>query len=485
MKKSALLLVLVLLAFPLFAQQDELPGDLRQHSLTQFNASLVNPAYLLDFNQPNALSIWSRWQWQSIDGTPTTTFVNYTHALSGNLALSGGFLQNNTGFFLDTGGNLGGAYAFDFNETSSLVLGLNLNAFQRELADDRIVPNQDVINPFDQSTNDFILLVNPGIVFRYQQVRLGLSLEKALFNNFSSDEDFGEETQFTGTLSNDFELNLSEGLGNSFLRPLVYLRSIPDRDTQIGLNALFSTERFWTQGGYNSYYGFSGGAGITLFKSLSLGALAEFGTQSPASDENTTLEILVSYHFGNPHKTEKEENEQEEVEQEEVTPDEDEEKAQAEEQARQAERLAQEREAAEKRRLAAQRERDSLNLVAERAKELAIAQRKKDSLQRLQTEDVKINPNEKYQEVKGEEGLEPGFYLIANVFGTKKYFEAFMADLQKKGLQPGSFYRAKNKYNYVYLQRFNTIQEARKARDSRFFGKYSEKLWIFRVRKAP
>ena len=313
-------------------------------------------------------------------------------------------------------------------------------------------------------------------------------MEKALFNNFSSDENFGEGTQFTGTLSNDFELNLSEGLGESFLRPLVYLRSIPDRDTQIGLNALFSTERFWTQGGYNSYYGFSGGAGVTLFKNLSLGALAEFGTQSPASDENTTFEILMSYHFGNPHKTEKEEDEEveeEEVKEEEVVQDEDEEKAKAAAQARDAERLASARESAEKRRLAVQRDRDSLNQVAVRAQRLAIEQRKKDSLQRLQTEDVKINPNEKYQEVKGEEGLEPGFYLIANVFGTKKYFEAFMADLKKKGLQPGSFYRTKNKYNYVYLQQYNTIQEARKARDSRFSGKYNQKLWIFRVRKDP
>ncbi|MEL6484337.1 MAG: hypothetical protein AAFP96_05770, partial [Bacteroidota bacterium] len=172
-------------------------------------------------------------------------------------------------------------------------------------------------------------------------------------------------------------------------------------------------------------------------------------------------------------------------EEEEVVPDEDEEKAKEEAQAREAERLARAREAAEKRRLAEQRERDSINQVIERTRRLAIEQRKKDSIQRLQTEDVKINPNEKYQEVKGEEGLEPGFYLIANVFGTKKYFEAFMTDLRKKGLQPGSFYRAKNKYNYVYLQRYNTIQEARKARDSRFSGKYNQKLWIFRVRKDP
>jgi len=77
--------------------------------------------------------------------------------------------------------------------------------------------------------------------------------------------------------------------------------------------------------------------------------------------------------------------------------------------------------------------------------------------------------------------LQTGFYLIANVFGTKKYFEAFMKTLKGKGLDPKSFYRNVNKYNYVYLQRYNTIEDARQGRNSKFDGKYSEDLWIFRV----
>jgi hypothetical protein len=56
-----------------------------------------------------------------------------------------------------------------------------------------------------------------------------------------------------------------------------------------------------------------------------------------------------------------------------------------------------------------------------------------------------------------------------------------MADLQKKGLTPGSFYRETNKYNYVFLARYDSISEARSARDSNFGGRYTEKTWIFRV----
>jgi hypothetical protein len=95
--------------------------------------------------------------------------------------------------------------------------------------------------------------------------------------------------------------------------------------------------------------------------------------------------------------------------------------------------------------------------------------------------EVKPEAGEKYEEVVTEDGLVPGFYLIANVFGTKKYFDAFMQDLRAKGIEPGSFLRGKNNYNYAYLKRYNTIGEARRARDNKFGGKYQAKTWIFRV----
>lgn len=128
-----------------------------------------------------------------------------------------------------------------------------------------------------------------------------------------------------------------------------------------------------------------------------------------------------------------------------------------------------------------QRERDSLAEV-QRINEQLELQRVKDSIASLQNQKVAVLPNERYEEVESEDGLEPGFYLIANVYGTKKYFNNFMKTLREKGLEPKSFYRSFNKYNYVYLERYNTMEEARKARDSKFFGKYEDKTWIFRVK---
>ncbi|MGB5356286.1 MAG: type IX secretion system membrane protein PorP/SprF, partial [Eudoraea sp.] len=156
-------------------------------------------------------------------------------------------------------------------------------------------------------------------------------------------------------------------------------------------------------------------------------------------------------------------------------------------------RIAQEKEAlAAKTLLAEERRRDSV-IAVEKADALAEAKRleaqKQDSINKaLKEAQVADTPEtitpekgEKYEEVTTEDGLKPGFYLITNVFGTKTYFNAFMKKLTDQGLDPKSFYRTKNKYNYVYLKRYDTMEEARKARDSKYDGKYPDKTWIFRV----
>ena len=128
-----------------------------------------------------------------------------------------------------------------------------------------------------------------------------------------------------------------------------------------------------------------------------------------------------------------------------------------------------------------QRETDSLNEVKRIAAD-ALAQKEKREEVVQTTKEDRPKAGEKYEEVVGEDGLVQGYYLIANVFGTKKYYDAFMADLSKKGLQPKSFYRSKNKFNYVYLERYATMDEARKARDSKFSGRYADNTWIYRVK---
>ena len=88
---------------------------------------------------------------------------------------------------------------------------------------------------------------------------------------------------------------------------------------------------------------------------------------------------------------------------------------------------------------------------------------------------------QRYEEARGENGLTPGYYLIANVFKEEQNFNKFMRLLSDRGLHPSSFLRSSNQYHYIYLERYDTLEEVRKARDSQFNGQYTDETWIFRV----
>lgn len=470
MPRFALFLIFVFGSFVAIGQQREILPDFRSHNLTQYNASLMDPTFSYTKNMPRSLSVWTRWQWQTVDGDPTTLFANYTQRLTRQTAIGIGFLQNNTGIYLNRGGNLNFSYAFELGQESNLVLGTNIFAYNQELADTRTEMNPDGGDPMN-SGNSFIAQFSPGIRINANNFSMGMVVENAIEQNFTNSDMESAPRVFTGFVSNDFPIFLFDQV--SYLRPQAYIRSISDFDTQYGLTALFTHPKFWLQGGYNNFYGISGGAGVTLFEKFSIGGLVEYGISEPASNEDLTFEIVASYFFGEQKFAKKEEKEKKSVEErmEEV-----EERRRLAEEERERKRLEEERQLAQARQ-------DSIRMAREAAIAAELEKARQDSIARVERErEVVVLPDEKYEEVVTSDGLEPGFYLIANVFGTKKYYENFMKTLREQGLDPESFYRSSNRYNYVYLRRYNSINEARRARDSNFDGKYEGKLWILRIR---
>ena len=394
-----------------WGQELVLPSDFRQHSLTQFNASLLNPTYALDWNNPNSLSIWTRWQWQSIDGDPTSIFANYTHRLNGSSVASAGFLQHNTGIFLYTGGNLTFAQTFQLDEGVHLMAGLNTFAYQQTVADEQYIQGDGLDPAALEDFEGFKVQFSPGLRLLVNRFSAGVAFENAIGFDLSGNGESTDNFQVVlGTLSNDFPIMISESLGESF----------------------------WLQGGYNSFYGVSGGLGVTISNTFSIGGLLEFGTDTLLRNEDSTIEIIASYHFG---KTKLKEIEILPEEPDNVLPEKEVEEGEPnrlEEEIEQ-QRIEQEQRELDRRRQL-EREKDSL-VEVQREKEQLELQRKKDSIERISSQKVEVRPNERYEEVENEEGLEPGFYLIANVYGTKKYFDNFMKTLREKGLAPKSFYR--------------------------------------------
>ncbi len=524
MLRYFLLFVFGSISFTCVAQDVELPTDFRQHNLNQINSSLFNPTFSLDRNLPRSLALWSRWQWQSIDGDPTTLFVNYTQKLNENLAGGLGFFQHNTGIYLQTGLNLNVAWAGSLGDNTTIYLGVNIFSFDQKLADEQLVLLPESELQSINTENSFLTQISPGLRLTSKTFSVGITVQNAVSLALSGPDDPESNGSVIGFISNDFPFQL---WGNpTFFRPQLYLNAISGFDTQVGINALLGHPQFWVQGGYNDFYGPSLGLGVTLAKKIAIGGLLEFPTDNEISEEDPTFELTVSYLIGKQTFAKKPQLEEEPL-LEEKLPAKEKTKPSKEnktvdniEDTKKAPEVTPKRPSRRQLRLQEERRQDSIDqaliaanaarkekyrldsiarvreeqrriqakqdsIATAKSKEMALLREKarQDSIAQVElNKDVDLLPNERYEEVAKEDGLEPGFYLIANVFGTKKYYENFMKTLKGRGLSPGSFYRTVNGYNYVYLQRYNSINEARKARDSKFNGKYQDKLWIFRVR---
>jgi hypothetical protein len=377
------------------------------------------------------------------------------------------------------------AYGLDLKNNAQIAIGVNLYAYQRKIADERLLLNPNPPVPLSNSS-DFIIQMAPGLQFSVGKFNTGISVENLVDYNISAGEKVSQpgEKIYYGHAGFEVPFTAFGTTENSYIRPIVYLKSIPGYDEQLGLNTLISTSKFYTQVGYSTFYGFSAGLGGRFMKKFSLGALMEFGTRSELDGIDPSIEIAASFFIGPQFQEEELPEEEEELvekSEEEIAKEIAEEEKRKEAELLAAAALAREAELArqqEEERLAEEariaREefvRDSIAAVQEQAELARIAAEK----------EAAPKKDEKYQEAAAEDGLQPGYYLVANVFGTQRYFMAFMKTLTQKGLDPKSFYRKVNKYNYVYLQRYDSIQEARKARDSKFDGRYEGDTWIFRM----
>lgn len=461
MGKLRLLLLHFIVVLVANAQEVDLPSDFRQHNLTTFNASLLDPTFALDNNRPQSIALWTRWQWQTVDADPTTTFLNYTTNLNNNSVIGAGFIQHNTGVYLQTGGILNYVYALELSENAKLAVGVNVLGYQREIADDRF-SSGGILN---SDTNDFIMQFAPGIRLMLDRFSLSFASENFVDISFKNNDSNAKNKIFLGAMSYDFPVQLFGTTDRTYFRPMLYLKSIPQLDTQIGFNGLLTSQKFWAQGGYNSFYGASAGIGGIFFKTLSFGVLMEFGLDQGIKDKDATFELVTAIRFGNKKETEFLPQEIE------ISQESTDEKTVEKEQRDVIENEEQFKES-QKQAAKTQVKLDSVKIPV--AKEEETIKTKVPAATRTVTKG-------KYEEVEKQEGLKPGYYLIANVFGTKKYFDNFMVTLRKKGLEPKSFYRSLNKFNYVYLESYSSLEAAEKARDSNFYGRYTDDTWIFRV----
>ena len=79
------------------------------------------------------------------------------------------------------------------------------------------------------------------------------------------------------------------------------------------------------------------------------------------------------------------------------------------------------------------------------------------------------------------QGVEDGYYVVANVYKGGQYMNKFIDGLEQKGISADYIDNPNNGLKYVYLDRYDTWEEAVAAHKSNLNGNYSGEMWIMNV----
>ncbi|PCJ97751.1 MAG: cell envelope biogenesis protein OmpA [Flavobacteriaceae bacterium] len=79
------------------------------------------------------------------------------------------------------------------------------------------------------------------------------------------------------------------------------------------------------------------------------------------------------------------------------------------------------------------------------------------------------------------EGVDSGFYIVANVYKNKVYLNKYISDLKNKGIAANYVFNPNNGLNYAYLKHYNHWEDALKACETNLNGRHQEKVWIMIV----
>jgi hypothetical protein len=126
------------------------------------------------------------------------------------------------------------------------------------------------------------------------------------------------------------------------------------------------------------------------------------------------------------------------------------------------------------------------DLVKEISKEKKITKEALAAIERDKTvppveTDAADTPDVKTRKFKELQGVEDGYYVIANVYKGEVYLNKFIDDLKAKGIDAGYIDNPQNGLKYVYLKRFENWEQALDAYTSGLSGAYDGNLWIMHV----
>lgn len=532
------ILILCMAALARVGAQEESPFityDVPAQNLLKFNRFLINPTFSTVREDKSYINLLHRNQSVEFDDNNQTFFLSYSGRVNDRTGLGLSLYSQREGLISNYGILANYAYGIKLSDKSNFTFGANLSYYNSGFDENRANPLEPdpLLNGFVDSS---LLSFQPGFNISYGAFDFGMFAENLFDYNLKTNEsvtDFMDKT-FSGHLQYTHQFENGSGIFESGrVMPLARVRKVGEEEFVLGGNLILDLPKLgWIQGGYDSFYGASAGIGFNLNRRLSIGYTMEKGLSSNFDNFGLTHEISFAYSF-TPTLTEDRvmlEEEQETLA--EAVPEASEEEAdeQAEEIAELKRRLA-ENDATlaslllRQDSLEAHRQKDVeqrfeavmrmirsetggarpdlerkawevyfrdtsavalQDLVKELAREKtiakeAVAEKDRDKTAATELAATTGKPPVKSRTFNNLEGVEEGYYVIANVYKGTHYLDRFINDLKQKGLDPSYVDNTKNGLKYVYLERYDSYEQALKAYETGLEGTYEGALWIMHV----
>jgi len=423
--------------------------NIPSHTFMRFNRNLINPTLSIFNNYRAEYIAYHRNQWFDYDESPKTYMISY----AGNKYESSGYglnlYQQEVGVWKSIGGIMNYAKGVRLNEETFLSVGFNMIYFNSGLNRSKIITGE--ADPLlEQYDNTSVLMLNPGVSLQIGNVNFGIYGDNLVDYNFKASEmqtSFGEKT-----ISGHFLYNyLFENSSLTFLARGKYIE-MKDIDYSVGI--LYNVPKSgWIQGSYSDYYGISGGLGVAISQKIAIGYNYEKGLGNTVTNLGATHEIFLALTLDsnkdvavNSKKTKKIEEivtiKDQTLEQEEI-------------------------------------DRFKQNIYNQ-----TIVETNQTTIRKLEEFIVNAeNDNLNYLLLPEKNtGIKKGYYVIATIYKEKEKATTFINGLKQKGLtKSGSFKTSGNQWNYVYIERFDDYEAAKKAYQTKFNNKYPETIWILPI----
>ena len=538
-KKIGLPLVFIIVLGNLSMLGQETNTDLSSSSTYQnqlfFNRFLINPTFSLVRENKSYLNILHRNQYATFDDNSQNYFLGFSNKINEKTAVGIGVYSQWSGVVQEFGFNANYATSVTLGEKTKLTFGTNVTYFNQGLDKNRVVVTED--DPeVSEARKESKIAVKPGINLSVGKFDFGLYAEDLLRYNQTTNEFLTNLSAKSIKASVQYTHGFNAGRGlfeNARLMPLAQVGKNDDGSLYYLGSLLLDLPKYgWLQSTMDEEYGLSAGIGFNLSKKMSLGYLMEKDLSQDDANLGWNHELSLAYTFkdddekGNAYVDSSQDskidrivrNYEEQIAH--LIEERDKGRRKSKKESTTTENIDENSIAYQNRLIL-----DELILrqdSIEEARTTAFEQRFETVVRLLRT-DIKNNIRTSLEDFNQEDrtmlvsnetesenyevfedprnkqfeklpikmlgeadmvGVKSGYYVIANVYKNKKYLNAFMDSLRKKGLNAKQFYNKENGLHYVYLADYDYKEEAKTAFVSNLNGKYNDEKWIMQVDRS-